>query len=83
MQLKSDAKIQLHVERVVMSHKRTCCGTASDRMQYGRFHLVKAIASQSLSDRINDRGSLQHPSQNAFAVDQIQITLADQNLFVL
>ena len=55
VQLKSNPKIKLHIERVVVGDKRTRRGTTGDRVQYGGFNFVKAMRTQGLPDGINNR----------------------------
>src|SRR5713101_7336501 len=46
VQLEGNAKVQIHVERVVMGPKRPCRRTAGYRLEHRRLHLDEAAARE-------------------------------------
>ena len=83
VQLRRDAQIQLHVERVVMRHERPRQRAAGDRLHHRRLDLEKAARDEKLANR-GDRpaADLEHAAHVGID-DEIEIALAVADLDVL
>ena len=80
VQLQRDPQVELHIERIVMRRKGPCRGPTCDRMQNGRFRFDEIPRFERAADRVDDLAARQHPLQDAFVVDQVDVPLPQQHL---
>ena len=83
VELRRDAQVELHVERVVMRHERPRQRAAGDLLHHRRLDFEEAVRLQELPDRRHrGRANLEHPAHVGID-DQIEIALAVADLDVL
>ena len=82
MQLQSDSHEQLHVQRIVVCDKGTCCGSTSDRVQGWAFDLTEFTLVQSFSNRFDNFGTFEEAVARAFVVGKIDVALSLSQLGV-
>ena len=82
IQLRSNAQIQVHIQRVMMRDKRFGIGAAHNRMQHRRFDFQKVVSFKITADGRGDFTTL-FVDFTAFVVhDKINVTLTITSLNV-
>jgi hypothetical protein len=82
VEFKGDAEIKGHIEGVMVSDEGACCSAACDGVEHGGFDLVEAVLSESMSDGVDDGGAFEHPLEDAFGVDEVEVALSDEDFGV-
>ena len=82
VQLRRDAQVQLHVERVVMRDERPRQRAAGDRLHHRRLDLEIAARRQELADRRDDPAARLEHAPRVGVDDQIEVALAVADLDV-
>ena len=83
IQLRRDAQVQIHVERVVVCHERPRHGPAGDRLHHRRLDFeVPAIVQEAPDRREQAAPHLEH-APRIRVDDQIEVALAVADLHVL
>ena len=82
VQLRRDAQVELHVERVVMRHERPRGGAARDRMHHRRLDLEVAARHEEFADRLHDLRSLDEHVARRGIGDEVHVALAIALLLV-
>ena len=83
IQLRRDAHVQPHVERVVMRDERPRQRAAGDRLHHRRLDLEEPAGDQELADRRDDAAAHLEHAPRVGVDDQIEIALAVADLDVL
>jgi hypothetical protein len=82
VKFKSDPEVEGHIEGVMVGDEGARCGAAGDGMEDGGFDFVEAVAAECLSDGVDDGGAFEHPREDAFGVDEIEVALSDEDFGV-
>ena len=83
VELRRDAQVELHVERVVMRHERPRQRAAGDRLHHRRLDFEEAVRLQELANRRHRGGANLEHAPHVGIDDQIEIALAIADLDVL
>ena len=76
VQLRRDAQVELHVERVVLGDERPCRGAAGDRMHHRRLDFEIAAAHEEIADALDDLRTLDEHVARGCVGDEVHIPLA-------
>ena len=76
VELRRDAQIKLHVERVVMGDEGACRGAAGDRVHHRRFDFEEAALQEQRAHRLDDARAQDEIQPRVFVADEIDVTLA-------
>ena len=82
IQLRRNAKIQIHVESVVMGDERARRCASGDRMHHRRFDFDEAAAIEVAAHLRDDAGALDENLAHVSIRDQIEIPLAIAKIHV-
>ena len=75
VELRRDAQVELHVERVVVRHERPRRGAARDRMHHRRLDFEIAARDEELADRLHDLRALDEHVARLRIGDEVDVAL--------
>ena len=75
MEFQSNSHVQVDIQSVVMSYKRTSRGAAGNRVQSRTFNFRKSFFVKRLTQRLEDRAAAQETFHGALAVDEVNVSL--------
>ena len=83
IELRRDAQIQVHVERVVMRDERSCRSAAGNRLHHRRFDLDEPPRVEEVAQRLDDARAEQEHATRIGIDDEVDVSLAVPGLYVL